>query len=55
MGKWKKIQPYEHEGLDRKLQMFHAEVRTKDWFFYNFVENIMNKKSYDRSSISALV
>ena len=29
-----------------KLQMFYAEVRTKDGLFYNFVENIINKKSY---------
>ena len=31
--------------------MFYAEVCTKDGFFYNFVENIINKKSYDRSCI----
>ena len=31
--------------------MFYAEVRTKDGFFNNFVENIINKKSYDRSCI----
>ena len=42
----------EHEDLDKRLQMFYAEVRTNDGLFYNFVENIINKKSYDRSSIS---
>ena len=54
MGKWKKIlEEYdEHEDLDKRLQMFYAEVRTNDGLFYNFVENIINKKSYDRSSIS---
>ena len=35
---------YEHEDLDKQLQMFYAEVRTKYGFFYNFVENIVNKK-----------
>ena len=45
---------YEHEDLNKKLQMIHAEVRTKDGFFYdiNFVENIINKKSYDHLCIS---
>ena len=34
--------------------MSYAEVRTKDGFVYNFVENIIiNKKSYDRSCISS--
>ena len=47
-----KLEEYEHEDLDKMLQMFYAEVRTKDGFFHNFVENIMNKKSYDRSCIS---
>ena len=46
-----KLEEYEHKDLDKKLQMFYAEVCTKDGFFYNFVENIMNKKSYDRSCI----
>ena len=32
--------------------MYYAEVRTKDGCFYNFVENIIKKKSYDRSCIS---
>jgi len=31
--------------------MFYAEAQTKDGFFYNFVENIINKKSYDHSCI----
>ena len=51
-GKWaneRKFKPrlaeYEREDLDKKLQMFYAEVRTKDRFFYNFVENIINKKN----------
>ena len=35
---------YEHKDLDEKLQMFYAEVHTKDGFFRNFVENIINKK-----------
>ena len=43
-----KLEEYELEDLDKKLQMFYAEVRTKEGFFYNFVENIINKKSYDR-------
>ena len=47
-----KLEEYEHEDLDKKLQMFYTEVRTKDGFFYNFVENIINKKSYDRWCIS---
>ena len=47
-----KLEEYEHEDLDKKLQMFYAEVRTKDGFFCYFVENIINKKSYDRSCIS---
>ena len=47
-----KLEEYEQEDLDKKLQMYYAEVRTKDGFFYNFVENIVNKKSYDRSCIS---
>ena len=59
-GKWAnerkfnpKLEEYdEHEDLDKKLQMCYPEVRTKDGLFYNFVENIINKKSYDRSSIS---
>ena len=38
-----KLEEYEHEDLDKKLQMLYAEVRTKDGFFYNFVENIINK------------
>ena len=32
--------------------MFNAEVRTKFGFCYNFVETIIDKKSYDRSCIS---
>ena len=58
-GKWAnerkfnpKLEEYEQEDLDKKLQMYYAEVRTKYGFFYNFVENIINKKSYDRSCIS---
>ena len=47
-----KLEEYEQEDLDKKLQMHYAEVRTKHGFFYNFVENIINKKSYDRSCIS---
>ena len=48
-----KLEEYdEDEELDKRLQMFYAEVRTNDGLFYNFVENIINKKSYDRSSIS---
>ena len=42
---------YEHKDLDRELQMSHAEVGRKDGFFYNFVENLINKKLYDRSCI----
>ena len=47
-----KLEEYEHEDLDKRLHMFYAEVRTKDGFFNNFVENIVNKKSYVRSCIS---
>ena len=47
-----KMEEYENEDIDKKLQMFYAEVRTKDGFFYNFVENIINKKSYARLCIS---
>ena len=57
-GKWAnerkfnpKLEEYEHEDLHKKLQMIYAEVRTKDGFFYNFVENIIYKKSYDRLCI----
>jgi len=39
-----KLEEYEHKDLDKKLQMFYTEVHTKDGFFYNFVENIINKK-----------
>ena len=46
-----KLEEYEHEYLDKKLQMTYVEERTKVGFFYNFVENIINKKSYDRSCI----
>jgi len=48
---WKE---YEHKDLNKKLQMFCAEVCTKDGFFYDFVENniIINKKSYYCSCIS---
>ena len=46
-----KQEVYEHEDLDKRLQMFEAEVRSKNGFFYNFVENIINKNSYDRSYI----
>ena len=38
-----KLEEYEHKDLDKKLQMCYAEVRTKDGFFHNFVENIINK------------
>ena len=47
-----KMEEYENEDIDIKLQMFYAEVRTKDGFFHNFVENIINKKSYARLCIS---
>ena len=47
-----KLEDYEREDLDKKLQMFYAEVRFKDGFFHNFVGNIINKKSYDPSCIS---
>ena len=46
-----KLEEYEHEDLHKKLQMFYAEVCTKDRFFYNFVANIINKKLYDHSCI----
>ena len=36
----------------QKTKTFYAEVRTEDVFFYNFVENIIIKKCYDRSCIS---
>ena len=39
-----KLEEYEHEDLYKKLQMFYNEVRTKDGFFYSFVENIIYKK-----------
>ena len=39
-------------NLNSKSKMYYAEVRTKDGCFYNFVENIIKKKSYDRSCIS---
>ena len=49
-----KVEEYEPENLDTKMQMFYAEVRAKDGFFYNFVEKIIKtkKKLYDRSCIS---
>ena len=48
-----KVEEYEPENLDTKIQMFYAEVRAKDGFFYNFVEKVINKKKlYDRSCIS---
>ena len=39
-----KLEEYEHEDLHKKLRMFYAEVRTKNGCFYNFNENIKNKK-----------
>ena len=39
-----KLEEYEHEDLYKKLQMFYDEVRTKERFFYSFVENIIYKK-----------
>ena len=47
-----KLEEYEHEDLDKKLQLFYAEVYAEDGFFYNFVENITNNKCNDRSCIS---
>ena len=47
MGQMKfnpKVEEYEAENLDTKIQMFYAEVRAKDGFFYNFVEKIIKKK-----------
>ena len=41
-GKW----------ANERMKMFYSEVRTKAGFFYNFVENIINKKWYDRSCFS---
>ena len=38
-----KLEEYEHEDLDKKLQMSGAEVRNKYRFFHNFAENIINK------------
>ena len=38
------VEEYEPENLDTKIQMFYAEVRAKDGFFYNFVEKIIKKK-----------
>ena len=38
-----KLEEYEHEDLEKKLQMFYAEICTKDGFL-NFVENIINEK-----------
>ena len=53
-GQMKEFNPKLGE-YDKKLQMIYAEVRTKAGFFYNFVENIINKKSYDRSCISVVI
>ena len=36
---------------NERMKIFYTEVRTKDGFFYNFVENIVNKKSHDPSCI----
>ena len=47
-----KLKEYELEDLYKKLQMFYAEVCAKYGFIYNFVENIINQKSNDRSCIS---
>ena len=47
-----KLEEYEHEDLDKKLQMFYAEVYAEDGFFYNFVENTINEKSNVRPCIS---
>ena len=47
-----KLEKYEHKDLDKKLQVFYSEVRTKDEFFYNFVVNIISRKSNDCSCIS---
>jgi len=47
-----KLEEYKHQDLNKKLQIFYPEVHIKDGFFYNFVENIISKKSYDRSCTS---
>jgi len=58
-GKWAnkrkfntKLEEYKHKDLNKKLQMFDTDVRTKNGFFCNFVENIINKKLHDHSCIS---
>ena len=56
-GKWANernptLEECGHEDLYKKLQMCYAEIRTKDGFFYNFVQNIISEKSYERKCIS---
>ena len=49
-----KLEEYEPEDLNKKLQMVCAEVvprQRSNFFLCNSVENIINKKSYDRSYI----
>ena len=48
-----KLEEYEHEDLDKKLQMFYAEVRTKDGLQYEpeSLKSMLRAANVERQSI----
>ena len=48
-----KLKEYEHEDLDKKLQMFYAEVRTKDGLEYEpeSLKSMLRAVNVERQSI----
>ena len=48
-----KLEEYEHEDLDKKLQMFYAEVRTKDGLEYEpeSLKSMLRAANVERQSI----
>ena len=48
-----KLEEYEHEDLDKKLQMFYAEVRTKDGLEYEpeRLKSMLRAANVERQSI----
>ena len=48
-----KLEEYEHEDLDKKLQMFSAEVRTKDGLEYEpeSLKSMLRAANVERQSI----
>ena len=48
-----KLEEYEHEDVDKKLQMFYAEVRTKDGLEYEpeSLKSMLRAANVERQSI----